>query len=79
MVRGSITSGTNVSFKQLCSRVAAITGPWNCVAYRDIRLLQAHSCSRRFSVLVGVVLCKLSHVIPLRESLSGQYVYLVRG
>ena len=32
-----IASDTNVSFKQLCSRVAAITGPWNCVVYRDIR------------------------------------------
>ena len=38
-VRGSIASNTNVSFKQLCSRVVAITGPWNCVVYRDIRLL----------------------------------------
>ena len=46
MVRGSIASDTNVSFKQLCSPVA---GPYNCVIYRDIRLLKAHSCSRRFS------------------------------
>ena len=49
MVRGSIASDTNVSFKQLYSRVAAITGPWNCVVYRDIRLLKAHSCSSSFS------------------------------
>ena len=42
---------TNMSlnFKQLCSPVAAITGPWNCVVYRDICLLKAHSCSHRFS------------------------------
>ena len=45
MVRGSIASDMNVSFKQLCSPVAAITGPWNCVLYRDI-LLKAHSHSR---------------------------------
>ena len=38
-----------MSFKQLCSPVAAITGPWNCVVYRDIRLLKARSCSCRFS------------------------------
>ena len=38
-----------MSFKQLCSPVAAITGPWNCVLYRDILLLKAHSCNRRFS------------------------------
>ena len=31
------------------SPVADITGPWNCVVYRDIRLLKAHSCSHRFS------------------------------
>ena len=49
MVRGSIASDTNVSFKQLCSPIAAITGPWNCVLCRDILLLKAHSCSRRFS------------------------------
>ena len=49
-------------FKQLCSPVAAITGLWNCVVYRDIRLLKAHMCSCSFSramrlpnVLVGVV------------------------
>ena len=48
-VSGSIASDTNVSFKQLCSRVAAITGPWNCVVYRDIRLLKAHPCSSSFS------------------------------
>ena len=36
-------------FKQLCSPVAAITGPWNCILYRDILLLKAYSCSRRFS------------------------------
>ena len=63
-VRGSIASDTNVSFKQLCSRVVAITGPWICVVYRDIRLLKAHS--RRVAspviawairLLVGVVLC----------------------
>ena len=67
MVRGSIASNSNVSFKQLYSPVAAITGPLNCVVYRDIRLLKANSCSHRFSsncvgdvapkVLVGVVLC----------------------
>ena len=54
-----------MSFKQLYSRVAAITGPWNCVVYRDIGLLKAHSCSSSFSsncvaiqlpnVLVGVL------------------------
>ena len=38
-----------MSVKQLCCPVAAITGPWNCVVYRDIRLLKAHSCSRSFS------------------------------
>ena len=38
-----------MSFKQLCSRVAAITGPWNCVVYRDICLLKAHSCSHCFT------------------------------
>ena len=38
-----------MSFKQLCSPVAAISGPWNCVVYGDIRLLKAHSCSRCFS------------------------------
>ena len=48
-VRGSIASDTNVSFKQLCSHVAAITGPWNCVVYTDIRLLKAHLCSSSFS------------------------------
>ena len=42
-------SDTNVSVKQLCSPVAVITGPWNCVVYRDIRLLKANSCSRHFS------------------------------
>ena len=67
MVRGSIASDTNVSFKQLCSCVAAIAGPWNCVVYRDIRLLNAHSCRvaspaiawgmQLPNVLVGVVLC----------------------
>ena len=52
-----------MSFKQLCSRVAAITGPWNCVVYRDIRLLKAHSCrvaspaiAWAMQLLVGVVL-----------------------
>ena len=45
----SITSNTNVSFKQLCSPATAVTGPWNCVLYRGILLLKAHSCSRRFS------------------------------
>ena len=61
-VRGSIASDTNVSFKQLCSRVAAITGPWNCVVYRDIRLLKAHSrrvaspaIAWAMQLLVGVV------------------------
>ena len=44
-----ITSDTNVSFKQLCSPVAAITGPWNCVVYRDTHLLKVNSCSRSFS------------------------------
>ena len=38
-----------MSFKQLCSPVATITGPWNCVLYRDIHLLKAHSRSRNFS------------------------------
>ena len=42
-------SDTNMSFKQLCSPVAAITGPWKCIVYRDIRHLKANSCSRRFS------------------------------
>ena len=63
-VRGSIASDTNVGFKQLCSRVAAITGPWNCVVYRDIRLLKAHSCrvaspaiAWAMQLLVGVILC----------------------
>ena len=42
-------SYTNVSFKHLCSPAAPITGPWNCVVYRDIRPLKAHSSSRRFS------------------------------
>ena len=59
-----------MSFKQFCSPVAAITGPWNCVVYRDIRLLKAHSYSRHFSsdaalkrssgcgfVLTYVILC----------------------
>ena len=45
----SIASDANMSFKQFCSRVAAITGPCNCVDYRDIRLLKAHLCSRNFS------------------------------
>ena len=48
-VRGLIASDTNVSFKQLCSPVAAITGPWNCVLYRDSLLLKAHLRSRNFS------------------------------
>ena len=38
-----------MSFKQFCSPVAALTGPWNCVVYRDIRLLKAHLCNRHFS------------------------------
>ena len=38
-----------MSFKQLCSPVAAITGPWNCVVNRDIHLLKDNSCSRSFS------------------------------
>ena len=38
-----------MSFKQLCSPVAAVTGPCNCVVCRDILLLKAHSCSRHFS------------------------------
>ena len=63
-VRGSITSDMNVSFKQLCSCVAAITGPWNCVVYRGIHLLKAHLCrvaspaiARAMQLLVCVVLC----------------------
>ena len=63
-VHGSIASDMNVSFEQLCSRVAAITGPWNCVVYRDIRLLKAHSCrvaspaiAWAMQLLVCVVLC----------------------
>ena len=51
-----------MSFKRLCSRVAAIIGPWNCVVYRDIRLLKAHSCrvaspaiAWAMQLLVGVV------------------------
>ena len=65
-----------MSFKQLCSRVAAITGPWNCVVYRDIRLLKAHSrrvasqaIAWAMQLLVGVVLCQLTYVIPLREAI----------
>ena len=46
-VRGSITSNTNVSFKQIYSHVAAKTGPWNCVVYRDIRLLKDYLCLLR--------------------------------
>ena len=39
-----------MSFKQqLCSPVAAIAGPWNCVVDRDIRLLKAYPCCRGFS------------------------------
>ena len=34
-----------MSFKQLCSPVAAITGPWNCVVYRDIQLRRPHRFS----------------------------------
>ena len=48
-VYGSIASDMNVSFKQLCSPVTAITGPWNCVVYRDIHLLKANSCSLSFT------------------------------
>ena len=67
----------NVSFKQLCSRVAAITGPWNCVVYRDIRLLKAHSCrvaspaiAWAMQLLVGVVL----YVIPLCEAICAMRI-----
>ena len=37
-----------MSFKHLCSPVAAIIGSCNCVIYRDIRLLKGDSSSRRF-------------------------------
>ena len=60
----------NVGFKQLCSRVAAITGPWNCVVYRDIRLLKAHSCrvaspaiAWAMQLLVGVIMDNIVHVV----------------
>ena len=83
MASGLIASNTNVSFKQLCSCVAAITGPWNCVVYRDIRLLKAHSCSSFSSNCVGDAAPKHSgfvltipYVIPLREA-SAQCIYLV--
>ena len=34
-----------MSFKEVCSPVVAITGPSNCVVYRDILLQKAHLCS----------------------------------
>ena len=47
--------------QQLCSHVVAITGPWNCVVYRDIRLLKRTVASPAIAwamqLLVGVVLC----------------------
>ena len=70
-VRGSITSDTNMSFKQLCSRVAAIAGPWNYVVYGDIRLLKAHSsfsgncmgdAAPKRSSGCGFVLTNLRHI-----------------
>ena len=61
-----------MSFKQLCSSVAAITGPCNCVVYRDIRLLKADSCSRRFSSnCVG-------DVAPKRSSGCGFVLTIIR-
>ena len=71
-----------MSFKQLCSPVAAITCSRDCVAYRGICLLKDHSCNRNFwvmhlpNVLVGVV-CANYHVIPLRKASLGQCIYLV--
>ena len=78
-----------MSFKHLYSPVAVapITGPWKCVVYRDIRLLKAHSSSRRFSSnCVGDAAPKCSIGcgfvliirLPLRETPSAQCVYLVR-
>ena len=84
-MRKSITSDTNVSFKQLCSPVTAVTVPSNCVVYRDIRLLKSPIvvaspaiawAMRLPNFLVSVVLCC---VIPLREASSAQYVYLVNA
>ena len=43
-----IAIDTNVSFKELCCRVAAITGLWYCVVCRGICLLKAHLCSSSF-------------------------------
>ena len=73
-----------MSFKQLCSCVAAITGPWNCVVYRDIRLLKAHPCRiaspaiawamQLPNVPVGVVLCQLTYVIPLHEAICAMRI-----
>ena len=58
-------------FKQLCSRVAAITGPWNCVVYRDIRLLKAHSCRVASPAIAWAMqlLVLTNYVIPLREAI----------
>ena len=72
-----------MSFKQLCSPVAAITGPWNCVVYRDIRLLKVHSCSRSSSSnCVGGAAPKRSSgygfVLTIIHHTSAQYVYLVQ-
>ena len=88
MARGSIASDTNVCFKQLCSPVAAINGPWNCVLYRDIRLLKAHLCSHRFSSnCVGYVAPKrssgcgfvlLTYVIPMHKAPPVHCVHLVK-
>ena len=86
MVCGSIANDTNLILKELCSPVAAITGPWNCVVYRNIHLLKAHLCSHSFSSkCMGDAAPKhfshcgfvLLYVIPLREALSAQYIYLV--
>ena len=80
MVHGSIASDMNVSFNQLCSPVATITGPCNCVVYRDIHhLLKATSRSHSFcSNCVGDAAHKrscgcdfvvtITNVIPLGEA-----------
>ena len=66
-----------MSFKQFCSPVAAVTGPCNCVVYRDILLLKAHSCSRdaapKHSSACGFVLTNLPHT-----SARGPFAQCVR-
>ena len=70
-----------MSFKRLCSRVAAIIGPWNCVIYRDIRLLKAHSCrvaspaiAWAMQLLVGVVFV----LTNLRHTSARDYICAMR-